>query len=158
MRRTCLLILIFYFCLSLKAADVEFVRVWPRYRDVNTFRFVSEYFNGVEENDGIIIERTQPKSRSGYYFFVRLKHTTISLKGAHFSVQFITPYWIEGREKTFPAVDTPGEQKYLLGLTGSDWTGRETHPIAWKVDLISEDGKILSSSQSFLWSKPPAHG
>ncbi len=158
MLRTWLILLSFFLCLTLKAAEVEFVRVWPAWRDANSFRRISEYFDGAEVSDGKIIERTQPKSRTGFYFFVRLKHPTLALKGAHFSIQYITPYWLEARERTFPANEAPGEHQYLLGLTGSDWTGHETHPIAWKVDLISADGQVLATSQSFLWSKPPAHG
>jgi hypothetical protein len=158
MRRTCILLLAIFLCVPLKAADVEFVRVWPGWRDANSFRRISEYFDGIEITDGKIILRSQPKSRSGYYFYVRVKHPTYSLKGAHFSVQYITPYWLEAREKTFSVNEDSGEHQYLLGLTGSDWTGHETHPIAWKVDLVGADGKVIATAQSFLWSKPPAHG
>ena len=158
MRRTCLLLLTLLLSLPLKAADAEFIRVWPGWRDANSFRRISEYFDGIEITDGKIILRTQPKSRSGYYFYVRVKHPTYSLKGAHFSVQYTTPYWLEAREKIFAVSEEPGEHQYLLGLTGSDWTGSDTHPIAWRVDLIGADGKVIATTQSFLWSKPQGHG
>jgi len=108
MLRTWLILLSFFLCLTLKAAEVEFVRVWPAWRDANSFRRISEYFDGAEVSDGKIIERTQPKSRTGYYFFVRLKHPTLALKGAYFSVQYITPYWLETRERTFPSKRSSG--------------------------------------------------
>ena len=137
-----------------RAADVEFVRVWPGWKDDGSFRRISEYFTGRENTAGILVRRSQPGSRSGYYFLVRVRHPGVPLDGARFVVHYITPLSPEPREKAFPADAGPGEQVFDLGLTGADWAGATTHPLAWRLDLVAADGRMLASSESFLWSKP----
>jgi hypothetical protein len=103
----------------------------------------------------MIIRRSQPGVRSGYYFLVRVKHPSVALAGARFVLHFISPEAPEPQEKVF-IVDAPaGEQVFDLGLTGGDWTGPHAHLVAWKLELMSADGHTLSSAESFLWSKPP---
>jgi hypothetical protein len=42
-----------------------------------------------------------------------------------------------------------------LGLTGADWPGGEqAHPVAWKLELVAADGRVLAAEKSFLWEKP----
>jgi hypothetical protein len=141
-------------CLSARAADVEFVRVWPGWQDADSFRRISEYFTGVENTGGIIIRRSQPDIRSGFYFLVRVKHPRVALTGARFVLHFIAPYAPEPQEKAFTVDAPPGEHVFDLGLTGGDWTGRHAHLVAWKLELLSADGLSLASAESFLWSKP----
>jgi hypothetical protein len=141
-------------CLSARAADVEFVRVWPGWQDVNSFKRISEYFTNVENTSGMIIRRSQPGVRSGYYFLVRVKHPDVDLAGARFILHFIAPDSPEPQEKTFAADTPPGEQLFDLGLTGGDWTGPHGHLVAWRLELVSADGHPLASAESFLWSKP----
>jgi hypothetical protein len=142
-------------CLSARAADVEFVRVWPGWQDADSFRRISEYFTGVENTGDVIIRRTQTATRSGYYFLVRVKHPNVALGGARFILHFISPYAPEPQQKAFNVDAPPGEHVFDLGLTGGDWTGRSAHLVAWKLELVSADGRLLASAESFLWSKPP---
>jgi hypothetical protein len=136
---------------------VEFVRVWPGWEDADSFRRISEYFTKVENTSGMIVLRTQPAVRSGYYFLVRVKHPQVALSGAQFVLQYIAPNSQEPQKKTFK-IDVPqGEQVFDLGLTGGDWPGQHGHLIAWKLDLLSADGITLATAQSFLWSKPPGN-
>jgi hypothetical protein len=144
-------------CLSARAADVEFVRVWPGWEDADSFRRISEYFTNVENTSGMIVLRSQPDDRSGYYFLVRVKHPQVALSGARFVLQYIAPNTQEPQDKTFK-IDVPqGEQVFDLGLTGKDWPAAHGHLIAWKLDLLSADGITLATAQSFLWSKPPGN-
>jgi hypothetical protein len=41
-----------------------------------------------------------------------------------------------------------------LGLTGDDWPGAKTNPVAWKLEIVAADGRVLASDESYLWEKP----
>jgi hypothetical protein len=135
-------------------ADVSFVRVWPRWQDKDVFKRISEYFTGRENTGREIVFRSQPAKRVGFYFLVRVKNPKEPLFGARFVLRVITPLSSETEEFTFPIETGPGEHVFDLGLTGTDWPGRKTHPVAWRLDLQSATGQTLAFAQSFLWSKP----
>jgi len=135
-------------------AEVSFVRVWPRWQDKDVFKRISEYFTGRENTGKEIVFRSQPAKRVGFYFLVRVKSPNETLSGTRFVLHIITPLSPETEEFTFPIETGPGEHVFDLGLTGTDWPGRKTHPVAWRLDLQSAAGQTLASAQSFLWSKP----
>jgi hypothetical protein len=134
---------------------VEFVRVWPQWRDAAEFKRISEYYTGVENESGLQIRRSQPSKRSGYYFLARVRHPTVSLAEAKFQLHIITPDAPDPRPVLeFPAGTGPGEDVFQIGLTGKDWPNSKVHPVAWRLDLVAKDGHLLAWSQSFLWEKP----
>jgi hypothetical protein len=137
-----------------RAADAEFVRVWPGWRDADSFARIGEYFGGEEAHGKQILRRTQPAERGGYYFLVRVKHG--ALEHAKFVVQVIRPDAPDVREYTFPVANAPaGESVFNLGLTGADWPGAgKASPVAWKLELVAADGRVLAAQKSFLWEKP----
>lgn len=136
------------------AADVEFVRVWPAWRDAASFERISEYFTGHEPSGREAILRTQPAQRSGYYFLTRLKNDGPLLAQAQFRVHVITPANPEPKEFVFTADVPPGRQVFHLGLTGGDWPDAKARPVAWRIELVGAGDAVLASEQSFLWSKP----
>jgi hypothetical protein len=139
---------------SLRAADIEFVRVWPGWRDAESFERISEYFTGEEKTGREVVLRTKPDERAGFYFLVRVANASEPITGATFVLKVISPSGPEPESTSFPA-DIPRKSKvFLLGLTGSDWPNSEVHPVAWKLELRSADDTLLASSQSFLWAKP----
>src|SRR6185437_10282460 len=83
-------------------ADVTFVRVWPQWQDSAAFKRISEYFTGRENTGGAVIRRTQPTTRSGYYYLVRVKHPDVALAGARFVLRVIMPRTPDPTEFTFP--------------------------------------------------------
>jgi hypothetical protein len=139
---------------SVRAADVEFVRVWPGWRDGPSFKRISEYFTGVENTGGQIVRRTDPQSREGYYFLVRVKTTGAAWGGAKFVLRVITPAGPDPQVFPFAADVPAGGALFDLGLTGADWAGKSTRPVAWKLELFAADGRLLSAQQSFLWAMP----
>ncbi len=155
MRRALLLIGIQLLALTgAYAGDVGFVRVWTGWRDIDPFMRISEYFNGRVNMGGRIILRTHAETRAGYYFLVRVKTDRALVSGAKFVVQLILPSGPMPKTFVFPT-DIPAHGKvYELGLTGIDWPGKKTYPVAWKLDLLGPDGQLLATQQSFLWSKP----
>jgi hypothetical protein len=41
-----------------------------------------------------------------------------------------------------------------LGLTGGDWPDPEVQPMAWRLELLGDDGSVLAEWKSFLWEMP----
>ncbi|MES2695877.1 MAG: hypothetical protein V4773_20555 [Verrucomicrobiota bacterium] len=135
------------------AAGTEFVRVWPAWRDAESFHRIGEYFGKPEHTGGEIVVRTQPDSRDGYYFLVRVKSTTTA--ASRFELKVIRPDNPETRTFTFPATLKKDETVFQLGLTGADWPGgKDANPVAWKLTLLATDGSTLAEHKSFLWEKP----
>lgn len=136
------------------AAEAEFLRVWPGWRDAESFERISEYFGGGEKNGRQIMLRTQPESREGFYFLVRVK-AAAALPGARYEVSVIRPDAPEARVFSFPTPIAVKESVFQLGITGSDWPGgKDAHPVAWKMALVASDGRVLAEQKSYLWEKP----
>lgn len=140
--------------LTAQAAEVELVRVWPGWRDAESFERISEYFTGEENTGREVVLRTHPDQRAGFYFLARVANKGDLLSGATFVLRVIAPSQPEPKVTSFP-VDIPRKSKvFQLGLTGPDWPNRDVHPVAWKLELRSATDEVLASSQSFLWEKP----
>ena len=138
-----------------QAAEVEFVRVWPGWRDAESFVRISEYFSGEENFGREVVLRTHPDQRAGFYYLVRVKNSGAKITGAKFVLHAISPSAPEPKMTTFAADIPTRSEVFLLGLTGPDWISRDVHPVAWKLELRSADNQVLASGQSFLWEKPP---
>lgn len=137
-----------------RAADVEFVRVWPAYREADSFDRIREYFGGSEAAGREVVLRTQPVERAGYYFLVRVKRSTAPA-GTRFELSVIHPGTPEPKTYTFPADLPRSEVVFQLGLTGADWAaGPKGNPVAWKLALVDGQGRVLADQKSFLWEKP----
>ena len=136
------------------AADVEFLRVWPSWRDADSFDRIAEYFGGRENFGRQVVLRTQQDTRAGYYFLVRVKNDS-ALASGRFEVTVIRPDNPEPKTFRFDAAVPAKETVFQFGLTGGDWPGGEdANPVAWKVALLAPDGRVLAEHKSFLWEKP----
>ena len=148
------LLLLLFLPATVRAAGTEMVRVFTGWRDAASFQRVTEYLDGKENTGGIIVLRSQSGSRAGFYWLVRLKNDGEPLAGAKFELQVITPTSPEAKTFTFPADVTAGSPLYQLGLTGADWPGAKSRPVAWQLRLLAADGKTLIAKESFLWDLP----
>ena len=138
---------------ALLNAATDIVRVWPAYRDADSFRRITEYMGGRESTGNEIVLRTQADSRDGYYFLTRLK-TDSATQGSSLVLEVILPGNPAIHTFTFNADLPTGHQVYQLGVTGADWPGKGTRPSAWRVTARTTDGTILAERTSFLWSAP----
>jgi hypothetical protein len=138
----------------LRAAEVEFVRVWPEWREAKSFERISEYFTGQENPGSQVICRTHPETRAGFYFLARVNHTGAAAAAAKIILSVIKPDSPKTLEYTFPVALPAGETVFNLGLTGADWPGLKIHPVAWKIEVVAADGRVLGAHKSFLWEKP----
>ena len=136
------------------AGDLEILRVWPGWRDAESFERIGEYFGRPENTGRETVLRTQPAERSGYYFLVRVKAAAAS-PGTRFALSVIRPDTPEPKTYVFPVERWDKENVFQLGLTGADWPeGKKAHPVAWKIALQDATGRVLAEHKSFLWEKP----
>jgi hypothetical protein len=134
--------------------EVKIVRIWPEYREADSFTRIAEYFGGKEKTRELLV-RSQPASRDGYYFLTRFE-TPVARPGTILALEYILPGEELARLQFFP-VDLPqGSRAVLAGLTGADWPSASAEPTAWRLRLLAADGAELARQQSFLWSLPPA--
>jgi hypothetical protein len=141
---------------TVRAAPAEFVRVWPGWRDAESFERIGEYFGRAKNDPRQLTLRTRPDVRDGFYFLLRVKHAA-PLERAKLVIDVIRPDAPRPVQFVFP-VDAPkaGETVFDVGLTGEDWPGgRDSHPVAWRIELRGADGAVLAQEKSFLWEKPP---
>ncbi len=136
------------------AAEVEFVRVWPKWRDAESFKRISEYFDGQENTGSQVVLRSHPEIRSGFYFLARVAHSGPALSAAKVVLTLITPDSPKPKTYTFTTALPAGDTVFNLGLTGADWAGENVHPVAWKIEVVTTDGRLLGTAKSFLWEKP----
>ena len=137
-----------------RAAEVEFVRVWPGWRDATAFESISEYFTGREAHSGRVVLRTHADQRAGYYYLVRVANSGPAQSAIKFSLAVITPTSADTKTYSFPATLGAGQTVFELGLTGGDWPDAKLRPVAWKLELLASDGAVLATAKSFLWEKP----
>jgi hypothetical protein len=135
------------------AANVDFVRVWPAYRDADSFMGIGEYFGGKEPTGGRLILRSQPDQRGGFYWLTRLR--VDQPVEAVVELSLIRGDAPEPRLQRFPATLRAGSQAVLLGLTGDDWPQARERPVAWRLRVLAADtDQVLAEEKSFLWALP----
>ncbi len=151
-----LLPLVLLLALPIRGAEssVEIVRVFTGWRDAAFFQRISEFFTGRENTGGTIVLRSRPEERAGFYWLVRLKNHGAAVAGATIELQVVTPLSPEPKTWAFKTDLRAGTSVYRLGLTGGDWPGRKSQPVAWQVRLLAPDGHTVVASQSFLWAEP----
>lgn len=138
-----------------RAADAEFVRIWPGWREAAAFDRIGEYVGDGQPRTREIALRTRADARAGYYFLVRVKHA-VPLAGGRFVLHLVRPDAADPVQYAFPVGEArQGETVFQIGLTGVDWTaGKDAHPVAWKLELLAADGRPLAQQKSFLWENP----
>ncbi len=136
-------------------AATTIVRVWPSYREADSFRRISEYVGGTENSGREIVLRTQPEAHAGYYLLTRINADSAAA-GSAVVVEIVLPGDPTIRTFTFPAGLRAGEHVYQIGITGSDWPNAKTRAAAWRVTARSPEGETIAELASFLWSAPAA--
>ncbi len=154
--RGCILSLALFAVSAAGAAEVDFVRIWPAWRESDSFVRISEYFGGTENTGRQTILRTQSGERRGFYFLARTDNRDAARAGARFELKVILPDSPHPRVHLFPATIPTGRHTFNLGLTGEDWPDAKTQPVAWQLRLLTADDRELAVQQSFLWEKPAA--
>ena len=154
MRLLFTLALLFAFAGISRADEVHFVRVWPGWRDAASFERISEFFDGKENSGSQVLLRTHPEIRAGFYFLARAANSGPAQPAAKLILSVIKPASPHPVSYTFPIALSAGDTVFNVGLTGDDWVGPKVHPVAWKIEIVATDGRLLGVEKSFLWEKP----
>ncbi len=136
------------------AFGAEIVRVIPEFREEESFHRIVEYFTGREFTGRRIIVRTDEDNREGFYLTVRLRgvdRDALRRGMARIEAAFQEEYEARTYEFSLESVDRR-RPLLLLGITGDDWPDEEERPLAWRVSFENEQGELLDTEQSFLWS------
>ncbi|MCX6953200.1 MAG: hypothetical protein NTV51_13690 [Verrucomicrobia bacterium] len=137
------------------AADAAIVRLWPGWRETDSFDRIGEFLGGPEPAGRRTLLRSQPDARAGYYFLLRVASPAALTAGAKFELQVIRPDAPEPKTFTFPVTAPAGDTVFDLGVTGTDWPGgKKASPVAYRLTLLAADGRVLVEHKSFLWEKP----
>jgi len=132
---------------------LSIAHVFTGWRDAASFKRISEYFDGRENTGGQQVIRTHPDRRAGYYFLMRTAHAGSALP-VRINLELISATGPKSRTFSFAAELNAGDTVLNLGLTGDDWPGPKANPVAWKIDILSADGRVLATEKSYLWEKP----
>lgn len=123
-----------------------------RYRNEDAFMHISEYFSGEENNFYRTVLRSDPTSRVGIYFIIKLNQALETFpKGCQFHVNYMTSTLTELQKHVFPLPET-GRAEIYLGLTGKDWDPK-ARIISWEVVLKNKSGQELLKEKSFLFNQ-----
>jgi hypothetical protein len=144
---------------TVATSTVAIDHIAQRYLAEENFKRISEYFTGRENKSGRVIERTDPKQRTGYYFIVDLAwHPGVVLPaGTRAELQYIRSDNPAPRTAEFTFSSATGTwPEIYLGLTGADWPQDEFTITAYKLTLEDAQGRVLAERQSFLWALPDA--
>lgn len=139
--------------------NVSINAVAQRYIEDSHFKRISEYFDNTENKSGHIIERTDPRQRTGYYFIVDLDwHPGVVMPaGTKAVLDYVRADNPAPRQAVFTfstAASTWSE--IFLGLTGEEWPSATTELVAYRLRIETADGQVLAEHKSFLWDMPTA--
>lgn len=136
------------------APAVTIETAFTRYYQEGDIRPIGQYFGSKLSQQGFrTVLASQPGEPAGQYFIIRLKEW----KSADIASARMTLYATDSKEPSTRTWELGQEQLddwLYLGLTGDDWPGTEIRPLAWRVELLGNDERVLAEWKSFLWEMP----
>ena len=136
-----------------KEGDLTIVHVYTGWRKAESFKRISEYLDGKENTGGEAVLRTHPDQRGGFYFLVRATNPGAA-RSVNVNLEIITTANAKPVSYSFRPELKAGDTVFHLGLTGADWPEPKINPVAWKLELLDTDGRVLATEKSYLWEKP----
>ncbi len=117
-------------------------------------RSIYEVFTGKEFGHGRLILRSDPSNRDGLYFFIMFDTYCRDIqKGTviKFYLQTSQSHEVQKYTYTIPQ-NTTLLRELVLGITGKDTSNVSEKVLAWKIEVISPEDKVITQQQSWLWS------
>lgn len=143
-----LLMLVFF-----ASARAELTIVSTNHRDADSFKRLSEFFTGKESPGRYAILRTVPSRRDGFYISLLGKDKTRLSSVATVRIRFVRP-----NEQNTESIDLPvssiTKRRILVGMTEREWEGVNERPVAWKIELLDSNNRLVDQAKSFLWTEP----
>ncbi len=137
---------------SAKPFDISYVRA--RHLSAAETRTTGEIFSGEEMTHGQLTLRTDPKSRSGMYFFVMLdSYFEDLIPGTTVEISFDASDYPHPRTHTFTIAEPHSTFREMrFGVTGDDWVSSKGRVNAWRVVIRDPQGREIARKESWLWS------
>ncbi|MBC2596074.1 hypothetical protein H5P28_17540 [Ruficoccus amylovorans] len=134
--------------------QIDYVK--SRHVEAETFKRISEYFDGKENQGDKIVLRTDPSVREGWYLVLMLDGDADQYPaGTRVGLKVLLPGQKEEVVKaTSLPTPIPSSSEIWIGLTGKDEPANGKPPVAWMVVIYSPQGKVYSAYKSYLWEKP----
>lgn len=141
------------FCCACATTGAADLKTYWEYKEAGDFARISEFLTGKEASGNRILLRSTPGEREGLYFSIRVKGGVQTLpEGAKALLEVLHPDSPDARTHTFDVPSTvKNYRELMLGLTGESWTSDEDKPLAWRVQILDADGKVVGSNKSYLW-------
>lgn len=132
---------------SLGYGSIDYLE--QRFYREESFTRISEYFGGIELSGNRTIIRSNPEQRTGHYVTFQLSE---AYPVDHFKLEVYEFGAKDPKDYIFNFTgNLPLNQPIFLGLTGANSEERSKPPVAYKLSLMSQDGKSILSATSFLW-------
>lgn len=143
-----------FICSAVIAPALTIKTAYNRYYEAGEIRPISAYFGSAISGQGFrTVVASQPERPEGQYFLLQLRDRgKASAAGAR-----ITYYAGEDRTARTHTWDLGGKElrRWLyLGLSGSDWTDAAAEPLAWHIEILDSEGRVIAEWKSFLWEMP----
>ena len=135
--------------------EIEIENAKLRIIEAGTFTRISEYFTGHENRGRRVIVRSDPENRGGLYFIIRFSESTRDFpEGLHLRIDYYSTKQgeLEHREFELP-YPMKHTNRIFAGVTAEE-TENMTLPIAWRIQLLHQDGSLYSELKSYLWEMP----
>ncbi|MGC6424502.1 MAG: hypothetical protein ACON4O_05890 [Lentimonas sp.] len=139
---------------SATLTSVEIKEIKPRFIEGKQFKRIDEYLTGKENTGKRVILRSDPETRTGYYFVLILDEKVRRLPaGTKIIGEFYTAKELGVQKHTFAVpAKRPKTKEIFIGLTGEDWPEGARTPAAWKFTIVDPNGSVMATEQSYLWS------
>lgn len=123
----------------------------------NDFKRISEYFTDEENPGNNVTCRSIPEAREGLYLILNLEPGTTIPTGSVAELRYFHPEQAEMQTRRWelPEFNALPHRELRLGLTGTDWTLSKKRPSAWRLAILSPDGRRLVERESYLWAEHP---
>ncbi len=136
--------------------QIDYIK--SRHVEAETFKRISEYFDGKENQGDRIVLRTDPSVREGWYLILMLDADADEYpEGTRIGMKVILP---DQKGEVVKATSLPNPipdaSEIWIGLTGKDEPANGKPPVAWMVVIYSPQGKVYTAYKSYLWEKPEA--
>lgn len=153
MRRLSPLVLLFLCSLTLSALEIE--TAYPRYYEAGEIRTIGDYFGkGTASQRFRTVFPSSKADSGGQYFITRLGTAVGENRIAQARITLFTTRAKEPETRTWDLSGHPLSRWLYLGLTGGDWPDEEVLPLAWRIELLDDEGLLLAEWKSFLWEMP----
>jgi len=121
--------------------------------DADQTRSIWEVLTGKPFGHGRLFLYTDPKNRSGWYFFIMFETYEMNIQKDSTVKLYLHISQKEGiRSFTFKIPeDSSLLRELVLGITGKDANKVNDKILAWKIEVFSPDGKPITQKQSWLW-------